>query len=211
VVKDGVLKTLLTSRTPSRKGVTSNGHARRTTEGGVFHGSATNLIVSGRGGLGRKQMVARLLAAARAEGLPHALIIRQFDDAAITSEPELTRRELYQMAQNAHFDYPPPTTLAYRVLPNGKEELVRGVQLKEIPIKVWKDVVAVGKTPTVFNFLASGDTYLKHKIDGVAEDGAVPTAGIESAIVTPDLLIKELDVIKDTGVHRSAPAIPAPK
>jgi predicted Zn-dependent protease len=211
VVKDGVLKSLLTSRTPSRAGVTSNGHARRTTQGGVFHGSATNLIVTGRGGLARKQLVAKLLATARAEGVPHALIIRQIDDKAITAAPELTRRELYQMVTAAHTDFPPPTTLAYRVLPNGKEELVRGVQLKEIPIKVWKDIIAVGKTPTVFNFLASGDSYLKQIVDNGTEEGGVPTAGIESAIVTPDLLIKELDVVKDTGVHRTAAPVPAPK
>ena len=41
VVKDGTLKTLLTSRTPSQKGQISNGHARRTALGGAFHGSAT--------------------------------------------------------------------------------------------------------------------------------------------------------------------------
>src|SRR5262249_54525143 len=34
VVKDGILKTLLTTRTPSAKGQNSNGHARRTAEGG---------------------------------------------------------------------------------------------------------------------------------------------------------------------------------
>src|ERR1043165_6344104 len=51
VVKDGILKTLLRSRTPSKKGQTSNAHARRTADGGAFHGSATNLFVSAKGGV----------------------------------------------------------------------------------------------------------------------------------------------------------------
>ena len=53
VVKDGTLKTLLTTRTPSQKGGRSNGHARRTADGGAFHGSATNLFVVGTGGVSR--------------------------------------------------------------------------------------------------------------------------------------------------------------
>jgi len=60
VVKNGFLKALLTSRTPSRKGATSNGHARRTIAGGMFHGSATNLILSGRGGLSRPAIERKL-------------------------------------------------------------------------------------------------------------------------------------------------------
>src|SRR4030095_1568651 len=54
VVKDGQLKTLLLSRTPSAKGQVSNGHARRTADGGAFHGSATNVFVSAAGGQPRK-------------------------------------------------------------------------------------------------------------------------------------------------------------
>jgi hypothetical protein len=47
VVKNGVLKTLLTSRIPSANNQTSNGHARRTADGGAFRGSAANLFVTG--------------------------------------------------------------------------------------------------------------------------------------------------------------------
>src|SRR5207244_3354598 len=97
VIKGGFLKELLTSRTPSRKGAVSNGHARRTAAGGMFHGSATNLILSGKGGESRKALEARLIASARAEGLGYGLIIRAFDDAAVTAAPEFSRRELVQM------------------------------------------------------------------------------------------------------------------
>ena len=97
VIKDGTLKTLLTSRTPSAKNQTSNGHARRTADGGAFHGSATNLFITGRGGIPRKALEQKLVAAALSDGLKYGVVIRRFDDAAITSAPEFSRRELVAM------------------------------------------------------------------------------------------------------------------
>lgn len=210
VVKSGFLKQLLTSRTPSRKGAVSNGHARRTAGGGVFHGSATNLFLSGKGGVPRKALEQKLIAEARAEGLPYGLIVRSFDDAAVTAAPEFTRRELVQLISNADVDLPPPVSVAYRLFPNGKLELVRGVQLTQVPIRAWKDVIGVGNTPTVYNYLAPTDSYLEQKVQGFQSDGFVPSGGIESAIVTPDLLFKELDVVDNTTGQHPLPLIAPP-
>jgi predicted Zn-dependent protease len=210
VIKDGVLKTLLTSRTPSAKGQVSNGHARRTAEGGAFHGSATNLFVVGRGGSSRGALEAQLVTAARGEGLKYGLVIRRFDDAAITGAPEFTRRELVQMIKSTNLEIPPPAVLAYRVYPGGKQELVRGVQLAEVPIKSWKDVTAVGGTPTVYNFLAATESQLQLRLTGGTDDGFVPSGGIESAIVTPDLLFKELDVAGSRAGVRPLPVVEKP-
>src|SRR6478672_6177738 len=78
VIKDGKLKQLLTTRTPATKGQSSNGHARRTSagDGGTFHGSSTNLFVSGKGAVPRKALEQRLAADARNEGLKYGLVIR---------------------------------------------------------------------------------------------------------------------------------------
>src|SRR5690606_26167299 len=78
-VKGGMLKTLLSARTQvdGDKGGQSNGHARRTAPGGAFHGTATNLIVSAKGGLAPAALKKKLLAEVRAAGLKYGLIIRQ--------------------------------------------------------------------------------------------------------------------------------------
>ena len=210
VVKDGTLKTLLTSRTPSQKGQTSNGHARRTADGGAFHGSATNLFVIGKGAVPRKALEQKLISAARGEGLKYGLVIRRFDDAAITAAPEFSRRELVQMIKSTDQQLPPPTVLAYRVYPNGKEELVRGVQLAEVPIRAWKDVIGVSKEITTYNFLAATENQLALRLTGGTDDGFVPSGGIESGIVTPDLLLKEIDVSGSTAGERPEPLLPKP-
>ena len=209
VIKNGTLVSLLTARTVTKDGERSNGHARRTARGGAFHGTATNLIVSAKGGLTSAQLEKRLLAEVKTAGIRAGLIIRGFDDSAITAATELARRELIQMAVNANPALPPPTLLAYRLAPGGKRELVRGAQLAEIPIKAWKDVLAVGKTATVFNFLASPQGFLEHKIDGV-DEGFVPSSGIESSVTTPDLLFRELDVVPSTVGLRARPLVAPP-
>ena len=210
VVKDGMLKSLLTSRTPAEAGAVSNGHARRLADGGTFHGSATNLIVTAKGGVSRAQLEKKLIAAAKSEGLSSGLIVRQFDDASITAEPEFTRRELIQLLSSSDLDLPPPTMLAYRLYPNGKEELVRDAQLREVPLRAWKDVLAVGNTQTVFNFLSSGESYIANVIGGGTDEGYAPSSGVESSVATPDLLFKEIDVVSNTAGQRSTPIVPAP-
>ncbi|NVB78899.1 MAG: hypothetical protein HOV81_10925 [Kofleriaceae bacterium] len=212
VVSNGNLKTLLTSRTPSQKGQTSNGHARRPSDGqgGAYHGSATNLFVTAKGGVPRAALKQKLIAAARADGLKYGVLIRRLDDAAITGAPEFTRRELIQMIKTTDPLLPPPVVMAYKVYPNGKEELVRGIQPTEIPIRAWKDVIGVSKDVTVYNFLAATDSQLALRITGGTDDGFVPSGGVESSIVTPDLLLKEIDLTGTTGNLRPLPSVAKP-
>ncbi len=209
VIKDGVLKTLLLTRTPAAVGARSNGHARRLIKGGAYHGSSTNLSLTIKGGLAPAALKKKLIAEVRAAGLPYGLIIRRLDDSAVTASSEMSRRELIQLIVNADQTLPPPALLAYRVFPSGKEELVRGVQLAEVPVRAWRDVVAGGKSITVSNYLAAPEGYLENKVDGV-EEGFVPTSGIESSVATPDLLFKELDVVPSTVGLRARPIVPPP-
>jgi len=212
VVQNGFLKSYLTSRTPSAKGQTSNGHARRPGDGtgGAFHGSATNLFIQGKGGQGRKALEQRLSSTAAGEGKKFGLVIRRFDDAAISGAPDFTRHELVQMLKATDPQLPPPVTLAYRLYPNGKEELVRGVQLDEVPIKAWKDVIAVGSEPMVYNFLSATESQLQLRLTGGTDDGFVPSSGVESSITTPDLLFKDLDCSPATMGRRPPPAVAKP-
>ncbi len=210
VIDKGKLLTLLTGRTPSRTIATSNGHARRSGPAGGYHGSATNLFITSSKGLGHKQLVHKLVTAAKAEGLPYGMIIRKLDDGAITAAPERTRRELLTLINETDVEAPPPALLAYRVYPNGREELVRGVELAPVDVRAWRDVIATGKGETVMNFLSTENPNLFFKLRGI-EPGFVPSAGVESAIATPDLLFRELDLKVSNAGRRPFPLIPPPK
>lgn len=209
VIKDGKLLTLLMGRTPSKELKASNGHARRNAPAGGYHGSATNLFVSARKGLSRAQLVKKLTTQARAEGLDYGIIIRQLDDAAITAQPERTRRELLTLINETDVQAPPPALLAYRIYPNGKEELIRGVELAPVDVRAWKDILAAGKSLHVMNLLSTDNPSLLFKLRGI-EPGFVPSAGVESAISTPDLLFKELDLKASTAGRRAFPVVKPP-
>ncbi|MFW5739702.1 MAG: metallopeptidase TldD-related protein, partial [Myxococcota bacterium] len=85
VVADGRLRALLSSRTPSKEFAVSNGHGR---SGPVGHarGRVSNLLVSVRGGMPKAALRARLLAAARREGLDYGMIVAGFDEPALTEQ-----------------------------------------------------------------------------------------------------------------------------
>ncbi|HEY0252218.1 MAG TPA: hypothetical protein VGC41_11870, partial [Kofleriaceae bacterium] len=100
--------------------------------------------------------------------------------------------------------------LAYRVYPDGKEELVRGVQLGDVPIKAWKDVIGTSTETTSLNFLAAPESQLQLRLTGGTDDGFVPSSGIESGIITPDLLFKDLDLDGSTMGRRSLPVVAKP-
>ena len=136
-------------------------------------------------------------------------IFKRFDDAAITGAPEFSRRELVQMIKSTDPLLPPPTLVAYKVYPNGKQELVRGVQLTDVPIRTWKDVLAVSKDTTTYNYLSATENQLQLRLTGGTDDGWVPSSGIESSITTPDLLLKEIDLTSNLLV-RPLPVVPKP-
>ena len=209
VIQNGILKSLLTARTPSKKLNRSNGHARRTV-GGVYHGSATNVIIKGKKGQSRKQLVRKMLQLAKQRGKNYGIVIRRLDDPAATALPERSVRELMQMYNSTDRTQPPIAALAYRVYANGKEELVRGVQLREVALDKWEHIAAVGNRPTVVNYLASGEHPISHKLSSVNE-GSVPSSGVESSLATPDLLFYSLGINGSAAGRLRPPAVPRPK
>ncbi len=74
---------------------------------------------------------------------------------------------------------------AYRVYPDGREELIRGVEGAGISPASFKDILAVSKTTTVHNFLAP--SVVPSFITG-------GSAYVIATIITPDLLFEDLEV-----------------
>ncbi len=192
-IKDGKLKSLLSSRTPLKAKGSSNGHARRVGQGGVYHGSATNLTLSSKKGLTSAKLRKKFLALIRKEGLEFGIVVKKIDDAAVTSVAEYSRRELLRLIKISDLSSLPPVLLAYRVYPNGKEELVRGLGIKPFDAKNWRNLAGVGRKAFTYSYLASGEPYIAHKVRGTSE-GFVPSGGIESTVKSPDLLFPEIDL-----------------
>ncbi|RMH45315.1 MAG: hypothetical protein D6689_00120 [Deltaproteobacteria bacterium] len=208
VIDRGKLVTLLMSRTPSAKIAHSNGHARRAGTG-IFTGSPTNLFLRGHRGKSARALRRALIAEAKAQGLDYGLIVAQFDDPVVTANGELGPRQLLEELNARRGSELPRVALAYRLYTDGRIELVRGVQLAETPLRIWRDVIAVGNRPAVLSFLATTDDGTGLRLRG-GGPGFVPSAGIESSIVTPALLFRELDAKRAPASLIPPPPVPKP-
>ncbi len=180
VVEDGVFKRFLMSRTPIEGFARSNGHGRKQT-GYQSVSRQSNLLVEVANPVSRAALKERLLAMVAEQGKPFGLF---FED--IQGGVTITGRRL----PNA-FNVQP--VMVYRLHPDGREELVRGVDLIGTPLTALSRVVAADDQVAVFNGTCG------------AESGGVPVSA-----VSPGLLISQIEVQKQSASQDRPPLLPAP-
>jgi predicted Zn-dependent protease len=180
VIEQGVFKRFLMSRSPIEGFPSSNGHGRRQP-GYSAVSRQSNLIVEVAEPLSDDELKRRLLAEVERQGAPYGL---RFED--IEGGFTVTGRG----AANA-FNVLPIKVL--RVFPDGREELVRGVDLIGTPLATFGKIAAGGDRLEVFNGTCG------------AESGGVPVSA-----VSPALLISEIEVQKKQKSQERPPILDAP-
>ncbi len=139
LVKDGVLKTFLTSRSPIEDVNRSNGHGRAQ---GIHRPMARmgNLIVEGKTPVKRARLKELLLEEVKKAGKPYGLIIRD-----ITGGSTNTSNYGYQAFKGT-------PRMVYKVdAETGAETLVRGVEMVGTPLTAVSKIVATSEETGVFN------------------------------------------------------------
>lgn len=180
VVEDGVLVDFLMSRTPIEGFPGSNGHGRKQY-GYSPVSRQSNLIVEVRDAVSRDALKAQLLAMIRDRGRPFGLFIDDIQGGITTTG---------RFMPNA-FNVQP--NMVYRVYPDGREELVRGVDLIGTPLTTLSRVVAADDQVAVFNGFCG------------AESGSVPVSA-----AAPGILISQVEVQKKGKSQERPPILPAP-
>ena len=180
VVDHGILKTFLMSRTPIQGFDHSNGHGRRQ-QGYKVVARQSNLIVESSKQVSRAELKKLLIEQIKAANKPYGLV---FDD--IEGGFTFTQRIL----PNA-FNVRP--TVVYRVYPDGKEELVRGVDLIGTPLIAFSKIIATDDNIAVFNGVCG------------AESGWVPVSAS-----SPGLLVSQMEVQRKEKSQERAPLLPPP-
>ena len=180
VVENGVLQNFLMSRSPVDGFPKSNGHGRKQA-GFAVVARQSNLIVQAAKAVPRAQLKKMLLEEVSKAGKPYGLL---FDD--IQGGFTLTGRSM----PNA-FNVMP--IMVYRVFPDGREELVRGVDLIGTPLNAFSSILAADDQPAVFNGICG------------AESGGVPVS-----TVAPGLLLSQVEVQKKATGRERAPLLPPP-
>ena len=180
VVEDGVLVDFLMSRTPIEGFPESNGHGRKQY-GYRPVSRQSNLIVEVRDAVSRDALKAQLLTMIRDSGRPFGLYIDDIQGGVTTTG---------RFMPNA-FNVQP--NMVYRVYPDGREELVRGVDLIGTPLTTLSRVVAADDQVAVFNGFCG------------AESGSVPVSA-----AAPGILVSQIEVQKKGKSQERPPILPAP-
>jgi predicted Zn-dependent protease len=180
VVENGILKNFLMSRSPIEGFAHSNGHGRRQ-QGYAVVARQSNLLVEAKKQVSRDELKKMLIEEIKAAKKPYGLI---FDD--IEGGFTFTQRYLPNS-----FNVLP--TVVYKVYPDGKEELVRGVDLIGTPLIAFSKITAADDDVGIFNGICG------------AESGWVPVSAI-----SPGLLVSQIEVQRKEKSQEKAPILPSP-
>ena len=191
LLEHGVLKALLMSRTPRKEIVHSNGHAR-APKFAAPRARVGTLVVSGTRPLPRAALVDELGKIAKSGGIT-TYVVRLLDDDSLPGTEADELAALLSFGMGSHGPPPVRPLVVYR-LDHGKETLVRGLLLENLQPRSLKDITAVGAEGTAFNFL----------------DGGGGFSGVPTTIVSPPLLLSDVDVRRQSGRNRKPPLYPSP-
>jgi TldD protein len=180
VVDKGILKNFLMSRAPIEGFDHSNGHGRRQ-QGYKVAARQSNLEVQASKQVSRAQLKNLLIEQIQSAHKPYGLLFQDIEGGFT-----FTQRVL----PNA-FNVRP--TVVYRIYPDGKEELVRGVDLIGTPLIAFSKILAADNEVTVFNGVCG------------AESGWVPVSAS-----SPGLLVSQIEVQRKEKSQERAPILPPP-
>jgi TldD protein len=198
LVEKGVLKNFLLTRTPLFKEYPgSNGHARMSGSYGTRSPGFGNLFIRVSQTTPAADMKKKLIDMCRQGNKPYGILVRKLDYPSTASIEELEK--VAQASGGSHPVVPP--LLAYKIYPDGREELVRGLLFSGVSIRSFKDIVA-----------ASDENYVFDLIDSNAPFALVGagTFSTTASVIAPAVLFEELELQPAKEETPKPPIVPPP-
>jgi len=199
LVEKGKLKNFLLTRQPMRGFDGSNGRARIPGSYGANAAAISNLILKSSETTKKDELRARLLKMVQDRSKPYGIIIRKMDFPTTAPTEEL--RRVFMAAAQGGTSRPVSAPLqVYRVYPDGKEELVRGLRLRGFSTRTLRDIVAVSDDNVVFSYM---NTLAPMSMSG---GGYVsPTS-----VIAPSLLFEDVELERPQDELPKLPVVPPP-
>lgn len=200
LVNKGVLERFLLSRQPVRKFNGSNGHGRLPGRFGSEDAVIGNLFAEAQGGIPEDQLRQRLIEKVKSAGLKYGLIVRRLDFPSTSNFQELQSfaRQMQKSGFSRTLNAP---LLAYKVYPDGREELVRGLRFGEFSAKDLRDITAVSSRRYVLNYVNNGTSL------NLADSGGDATS---SSVIAPSMLFDSVDLAPAENEAGRLPTVPPP-
>jgi len=206
LIEDGVLRTLLTDRTPTLRNKTSNGHNIFAISDGALTGTLGSGIIelTSTETKSYAALKAALIAAAKEEDYEYAYIVRKMANpmAGVSGLSAFTN------SSNSGFFAVTRPLYIYRIsVKDGKEELVRSAKIADLSLKSFKRILGVADSQEAYNILQKGkqDRYYNYR------SGFSLTGAPASFIVPQAIVFQELEVEKDKDIALKKEAVvPSP-
>jgi hypothetical protein len=159
----------------------------------------SNLFVKSDKTMSAEDLRKELLRRAKDRGLDYAIVVRHVGGGSAASFLQMAR----QMANQAGGSE--SLLEVFKLYPDGHEEPLRGVHIAELPPESFKEIIATGDTPVLFN-----DEIIPRMTSlfsmGLSSGGDLPLA----SCVSPSFLFEELSLAKSEGPFPAPPISPSP-
>ncbi len=201
LVQKGILKSFVLTRQPVKGFAESNGHARLTGNYDVRSAAIGNLFVRASQTKPLADLKKQLIALCKDRGKPYGLLIRKLDFPSPMSvqEYQAIAAGSVQAGGGAHPVSPP--LLAYRVYPDGREQLIRGLRFHGFNSRMLRDITAASDDEYVLNFVNNGYPFAL-----IGAGGYVAP----STVVAPGVLFDEIEFERPQEERSKPPLVPPP-
>jgi len=197
LVEKGALKTFLLTRTPVIKGFeVSNGRARMPGDFGSRAPGFGNMFVRAAETTSAADMKKKLIELCQQRNKPYGMLVRKIDYPSSALRDEFRRLVTAAAQSGGTSRLVSEPLLLYRVYPDGREELVRGMRFRGLSTRSFKDIIAASDENYVFDFVDS-DAPL-----ALIGAGSFVTT---SSVIAPTLLFDELEF---EPIHEDVPKPP---
>jgi len=198
LVEKGILKAFLTTRQPVKGFSGSNGHARLSGSFGAPYAAITNLFVRSSQASPMTDLKSKLVEMVKQRDKPYGMLVRKLDFPFSAGQAEA--RSLMTSAGSSSRPVSPPL-LVYRVYPDGREELVRGLRFRGVSARSLRDIDAASQETALFNFINNSFP--------MAMVGA-PGYMAPTSVIAPGLLFDEIEFERPQEQLPKPPVVPPP-
>jgi hypothetical protein len=179
----------------------SNGHARLPGSYGAHAAAIGNLIVTAEESMPMADLKRQLIETVTQRGKPYGMLVKKLDYpfSGTTSELQAVAQASSQSGGSARPAAPP--LLVYRVYPDGREELVRGMRFQGVSTRSFRDILAASQETAVFEYVNTASP-----LAILGSGGLLAPA----SVVAPGLLFDELEFDTPREQLPKPPTVPPP-
>jgi TldD protein len=201
LIEKGVLRSYLTTRQPVKNSPVSNGHARLPAGYGTRMAAIGNLFVKAGQTTPLADLKTRLIQLCKDRDKPYGMLVRKLDFPFSADNGEVQALSAASMQSGGSARPVSPPVLIYRVYPDGREELVRGLRFRGVSSRSLRDILAASTETTLFDYVNNGAPLARLGAGGFLAPAAV---------IAPGLLFEEMELERPQDQLQRPAIVPPP-